>query len=192
MSESETTLVVGLAGILATLIVSGLGLYYTAKARSSSLRDALFDRQLELAISIAYFQSRARVFLTILAGDDNTFKEQARSDLAQHFKDFCESEEKSSVILPVELWIEVKGLSSAISCLIQEFDESEQIDKKQFRLCIARMTKVALLSRATLGVDELTEQSLSLFSSQKDYSRLATIEIEHLAGIHDQANRNDA
>ena len=192
MSESEATLIVGLAGILATLIVSALSLYYTAKSRNSSLRDALFDRQLDLAISSIYLQSRLRVFLTILSDPDSPFKEEARLDFGQCFKEFSENEEKAAAVLPVELWIEIKTLSKEISSLIQVYDEQEEIDGAQFDYSVARMTKIALLTRATFGVDELTEQSISLFSSKKDYSRTAAIEIEHLAEIHERVNKRDA
>jgi hypothetical protein len=54
---------------------------------------------------------------------------------------------------------------------------------------IARMTKVAALSRVVLGTDPLTEQSINLFSSQKEYLRVADLEITHFEEIHSRINR---
>jgi hypothetical protein len=39
--------------------------------------------------------------------------------------------------------------------------------------------KVSLISRAVVGADELTEESLRLFTSKKHLENLASIEVEH-------------
>ena len=57
MEPSTVTLIIGLAGIVSTLSVSGLGLYYTAKSRAP-LRQALFSKQIEIVMEIANLQSR--------------------------------------------------------------------------------------------------------------------------------------
>ncbi|MFA5984230.1 MAG: hypothetical protein WC782_09450 [Methylococcaceae bacterium] len=64
MEQSTITLVVGLAGISSTLIVSGMGLYYTAKSRPAALRQALFSKQREMVVEIVHLQSRIRLFAT--------------------------------------------------------------------------------------------------------------------------------
>ena len=52
MDANTVTLVVGLGGIVATLVSSSLGLYFTSKARSSTLREMLYSRQIDLIIQI--------------------------------------------------------------------------------------------------------------------------------------------
>lgn len=39
MDSSIATLIIGLAGIIGTLIASGLGLYFTARAESCSMQN---------------------------------------------------------------------------------------------------------------------------------------------------------
>jgi hypothetical protein len=192
MDERTVTLTVALAGIASTLIVGGVGLYFTAKSRSARYREALFERQLEIAVQIVYLQSRIRVFATILAGEDATYKSQARDDIRDYFRQFSETEQKAAVLLPVELWVEAKNLSDEISEAIGEYDSKETITPARMTSLVARMTKVALLSRVVLGVDELTEQSLALFSSQKAYTRVASLEVSHFEEVHRQVNRDDA
>ena len=183
MEEKTVTLIVGLAGIVATLIASGLGLYFTAKARTGSLREALFTKQLDLISRIIHKQGRARVFLTILAGKDNTYKEEAREDIGNCVKEFSEIQEEGAAILPTELWGEVKKLNNHMTSILVSYDERKEISEDGFKTLVAMMTKVALLSRVVIGVDELTEESINLFSSKKEYGRLANIEIDYFKKI---------
>ncbi|MDH4081300.1 MAG: hypothetical protein OEU68_15955 [Nitrospira sp.] len=192
MEQSTVTLVVGLAGIASTLIVSGMGLYYTARSRAAPLRQALFSKQLEMVVEIVHLQSRIRVFATLLSSKESPYLEEARRDIGEHYRQFAEAQEKAAVLLPVELWVEVKGLSDEMSDAIGEFDSQGIIEQRRMKTLIARMTKVALLSRVVTGSDELTEQSIDLFSSQKEYVRVANLEIAHFEEIHSRVNRKDA
>ena len=192
MEQSTVTLVVGLAGIASTLIVSGMGLYYTARSRAAPLRQSLFSKQIEMAVEIVHLQSRIRVFATILSSEESTNLEDARRDIGGHYRKFAEAQEKAAVLLPVELWVEVKGLSDEMSDTIREFDSQGIIEQGRIKTLIARMTKVALLARVVIGADELTEQSINLFSSQKEYARVADFEITNLEEIHFRINKKGA
>jgi hypothetical protein len=184
--------VVGLAGIASTLIVSGMGLYYTAKSRAAPLRQALFSKQIDMAVELVHLQSRIRVFATMLSSVESPYFKEARHDIGEHYRQFAEAEEKAAVLLPVELWGEIKGLSDEISNAIGEFDSEGIIEQERMKTLIARMAKVALLARVVIGSDELTEQSINLFSSQKEYMRVADLEIAHFEEIHSRANGKDA
>ncbi|QLL15361.1 hypothetical protein [Pseudomonas chlororaphis] len=192
MDESAVTLVVGLAGIVSTLLVSALGLYYTAKARVAPLRDALFSRQLDVAVQISHLQSRIRVFATILSAKDALYCDEARADIGEYYKQFSELEARSAVILPVELWLELKELSNAICCLLQEYDEQGAITSPCMLKVEARMTKVALLCRTITGADQLSEHAIRLFSSRKDYQRVVDMEISKFESMHGEVNRSGA
>ncbi|WP_207878217.1 hypothetical protein [Pseudomonas sp. 32_A] len=183
MEEGVVTLIVGVAGIVSTLLVGALGLYYTAKARVAPLRDALFSRQLDLAVQISHLQSRLRVFVTILSDDESLYHDEAREDIREYYKQFAELEERGAVILPVELWVEVKKLSSAVSGAILEFDE-EGIIAVSSKLGIeARMAKVALICRTITGADQLSEHALSLFSSRKVYRRVVEMDVSRFESM---------
>ncbi len=177
MDANTVTLFVGLGGIFATLISSGLGLYFISKARSSPLRELLYAKQIELIVSIISKIGRTRVYVTILAGEDSTFKKHAREDLGECVKTLSEITEEGAAILPTELWVEVKKLSSHVTTIAVEYDENGAIDSEQMIKIIAMETKVALVARSVLGVDELTEESIKIFSSKKEFERLANIEV---------------
>lgn len=165
MKPEIVTLIVGLAGIISTLLVSGLGLYFTAKARSSALRESLFTQQLELVRKLVYKQGRVRVFFTLLAEKDGPFQEQARDDAGESIRDFSELQEEGAAILPVELWIEVKRLNDVMADILVSYDGGEGLAEDSMETLVAHSTKVGLLSRVLLGIDELTTESLKLYST---------------------------
>ena len=188
MEQSTVTLVLGIAGIASTLTVSAMSLFYTAKSRAAPLRQALFAKQLEMAIEIIHLQSRIRNFVTILSCRDGPHRAEARHDIGEHYRQFAEAEEKAGLVFPVELWVEVKGLSSELSKAIDEVDSQGIIEQTRMKTLVARMTKIALLSRVVIGSDELTEQSIGLFSSQKEYLRVANLGVTHFEKIHSEVN----
>lgn len=189
MEQSTVTLVVGLAGIASTLIVSGMGLYYTAMSRTAPRRQTLFLKQVETSVEIVHLQSRIRVFATLLSSKESPYLKEARRDIGEHYRQFVEAQEKAAVLLPVELWVEVKGLSDEMSDAIGEFDSQGIIEQGRMKTLIARMAKVALLSRVVIGSDELTEPSIELFSSQTEYVRIADLEIAHFEEIQSRISR---
>lgn len=188
MCNENVTLIVGLSSIVATLIAGGMGLYFTAKARSSPLREALFAKQLDLIVRIIHKQGKVRVLATILAGKDDTFKERAREDIGECVKEFSEMQDEAAAVLPTELWVEVKRLSDKMTDILVCYDEKGDIEESSFRTLVALATKVALVSRAVMGVEELTEESLNLFSSKKDYESLASMEVKHFEEMHKRVN----
>ncbi len=119
MDQNVVTLVIGLAGISSTLISSGLGIYFTARARSAPLRELLYSKQVDLISKIIYKQARYRVYATVL-GDDKTatFHKRALEDIGECVKEYSELTERAAAILPTDLWVEVKRLSSAMTDLV--------------------------------------------------------------------------
>jgi hypothetical protein len=178
MEQQTVTLIVSLAGITATLASSVLGFYFTAKARRNSMREALFGKQMELISRIMHKSGRVRVFATILTGKDEGFRDRAREDMGECVREFSEMQNESDAILPTELWVEVRRLSDHMVELLVRYDEDGQIEPDGLARLVAISAKVGLLSRSVMGVDELTDESLALFSSKKDYERLAEIEVE--------------
>ena len=180
MNPNNSTLIIGLAGIVATLISSSLGIYYTAKARTAPLRKLLYSRQIELISKLICTQGRFRVYATIMMGNEQTFKDRARDDIGESLKKHSEFTDEAAAIFPTELWIEVKKLNSAMADLLTSYDETKCVKEEKLKELSAIDAKVALVSRAVLGVDELTEESLRLFSSTKEFEKLATLESKEL------------
>lgn len=191
MEESTVTLLVGLAGIGSTLTVSAMSLYYTAKSRVAPLRGALFGKQLDMAVEISHLQSRVRVFVTILSSENSLYHGDARGDIRQFYRLLAEVEERGTVIMPVEFWLEVKGLSDSICDALGEYDGNGIISWARLKAIEARMAKVALLSRALTGADDLTKQTIGLFSGRKDYKRVVGVEVANFEMVHVRENSKD-
>ena len=60
--------------------------------------------------------------------------------------------------------------------LVVNYDEKAILDKNSLSKLAGMDTKVALVSRVVLGIDELTEGSLKLFSSAESLEKVAKIE----------------
>ena len=133
-------------------------------------------------------QGLFRVYATILAGEDDTYKDQARNDIGDCTKVFSEIQEESAAILPTELWIEVKKLNDQMATLLVNYDEGRGISEESIKTLVAMMAKIGLFARAVVGVDELTEESFRLFSRKKDYNNIANMEIETFNKMQDKAN----
>ena len=183
MDQKVVTLIVGLAGITATLISSGLGLYFIARARSAPLREALFKKQLELISRIIHKQEKIRLFAIIMVEGEDAFKDRARNDIGECVQEFSELQYEAAAILPVELWAEVKRLNDYVVNLLVSYDQSTELDISSLTTLSAMAAKVALISRSVIGADELTGENLSLFSNKKHFENLAKIEVEHFEKI---------
>jgi hypothetical protein len=72
--------------------------------------------------------------------------------------------------------------------ILVSYDEEKGITEDIVKTLVAMMTKVCLLSRAVVGTDELTGESINLFSSKSDYEKLASLEIEELKKRYEDAN----
>lgn len=173
MTQQTITLIVGLAGITATLISSFLGLYFTANARTNPLRQTLYTKQLDLIVSILQKQGRFRTFATILLDANYPFLEQAREDIGECVMDYSKLTEEATAILPTDLWIEIRKLNSWMTDFLVSYDAEQPL--AELRDYIVIDAKVALIARALLGVDELSHESINLFSSQKRFERLSKI-----------------
>lgn len=192
MTQETVTLVIGLAGIVSTLAVSGIGFYYTSKARKTGLRDKLFEKQLDIIVRLNHKQSRIRVFSDILFSGEAEYRDRAREDIGNCIMEYSELEEQASVLLPVELWVEIKHLSEFFVDMLIKFDQSDVLPKSTREDMIALSTKVALLSRVTLGIDELTEESIKLFSSPKYFAEMANLELDYFKQRYSIVNQRHA
>jgi hypothetical protein len=175
MDQNTVTLVIGLAGIIATLLSSGLGLYYVALARRSPMRDLLYAKQLDLIVKILNTAGRIRVFTTILLGQDVQFKIEAREDLRIALKRLSRLSDDAAALLPTELFAEVRRLTDLAVDIAVKIDASHPAQLSEFD---AQMAKTALMARALLGVDELSDESIALFAKRNSLERLSKIGLQ--------------
>jgi hypothetical protein len=175
MASETATLIVGLAGIAGTLLSSGMGLYFVARARRSPMRELLYGRQLDLIVRILRTAGRIRVFMAILASDDDTFKEQARDDVGRSVKRLSQLSDDAAALLPTELFVEVRTLSEATVDILVKIDAPEPASLDQLD---TQAAKTALMTRSLLGVDELSDESIALFGKRDSLDRLSKIGLQ--------------
>jgi hypothetical protein len=174
MAEGTQTLLVGVAGITATLIASGLGLYFTANARTAPLRHLLYEKQLNLVTTLMELVGKMRNYSTILGDPSSEFVDRARQDLGDAVPRLSTLVDTSAAILPTEVFAEVANLRASITSFLHDFDKGEIDSTFSDRLGV-QAAKMALVARASLGIDELSSESIKLFGSTAVFQRLSAV-----------------
>ncbi|SHN45411.1 hypothetical protein [Chitinophaga sp. CF418] len=177
MDANSVTLIVGLAGIIATLITAVIGFYYTAKSRSSPYREQLYLKQLELIVMLFHLHGRFKTFATLII--EKHFLEEALTDIAIVIKDHSVSKEQAAAIFPVELFRTLNIVHALMMEFIGKCDEGHVLTKEDFIKFSSADLKFALQSRTIMGVDELTKGSTQLVSSSKNVRTMNDLDTEY-------------
>ena len=95
----------------------------------------------------------------------------------------------AAAILPTDVYVELNRLNSSVTSFLVAADEG-QIDKAFPQEIGPKAAKVALLARSSLGIDELSEESLKLFGSTRELQRLAGLTAEDItSSVNDRAKK---
>jgi hypothetical protein len=183
MNADTQTIILGIAGLVATLISSGLGLFFTSRARADPLREQLYIKQVEITSRAARLFGRMCTYTTILQDPETSdFKEQAWDDLREAVEELGEVSHSSAVLLPTDIYAGVKRLEGLVLDFLVAHATGE--DTGNFSETLASHSgKVLLLARAYLGVDELSVESASLFTNRRRLRAFAETKPERLAEI---------
>ena len=173
---------IALAGILATLTSSVLGLYFTAKARSSPLREQLYQRQLDIIVKLMSLIGRVRVYGPKLMDPRDPGRERARTDLDEVAAEWECLEDEIAALMPTEIYVASAQLKRLIIDFLASVDDGRP-DREFPNELAGRATKVAMLSRTFLGIDKLSRETFKLFGSTKEIERLANLEHRELVNI---------
>lgn len=187
MSSESQGLILGIAGMVSTLISSGFGLYFTARARAGPMRELLYSKQLDLAQAMVKLLGRAHLFVTLLA--DATYRDRAEVDIGITVKRLSILTDQAAALFPTEVFVCAKQAGSALSFVVDAYESAGNLEEatEQFHGASA---KVALMLRTLIGVDELSDESVRLFSTNGSLARLMKIDP---ADIFDAArDRNKA
>jgi hypothetical protein len=188
MGPETRSLILGIAGMLSTLISAGFGLYFTARARAAPMRELLYSKQLDLAERVVKLLGRARVFAVLLA-PDGEYRDQAEAEMRTVVKRLSILSDQTAVLFPTELYVAAKQATDALVSFMEDYDNDKDTSsaKDRFDGC---NVKAALMMRTLLGVDELSDESIRLFSKKESLTELAEISsdefIKHARGAKDE------
>jgi hypothetical protein len=122
---------------------------------------------------------KVRTYSILLADPSREFSERPRQDLGEAVPKLSRLTDVAAAILPTEVYVEVNRLQSSVTSFLVASDQG-QVDEVFPKELGAQAAKVALLARSSLGIDELSEESLKLFGSTKERQRLADLTAEDL------------
>ena len=174
ITEAVTNTIISVAGILGTVVTASVGLYFTARSRTSSNRQVLFTKQIELALEI-FRATGTATNLTILLLPDSEHQDEARDDLSELVPELTKLSYEAAILFPVELYVAFKKVSETLTDIITEFDKGRDITASRDALKVAD-TRWALMARQLIGADELSIENLQLHSRESELTRLASVE----------------
>jgi hypothetical protein len=158
------TLGIGLAGILSTLIVSSLGLYFTHKARTSKYREELYSTQIELIIELfELIDAVTSASKAVMDAEDKESHFDAWYEFKSQVLSLSDSLSRSSAILPTELFTALGQLHSSAVDFLYVSTQKEDVES-DYHVLRGFDVKFALLAREFIGVDALSEESTKLFA----------------------------
>jgi len=178
MEENTVTLIVGLTGIVATLIVAVIGFYYTHKSQANSFREKLYGRQLDLISKLFHYHGRFRVFSTLII--ENHFKEEALEDIRVLVRDHSIAKEEAGAIFPTELYEQLGKVSDTMSEFMERQENDLLLSMENQLSFNSADVKFALLSRSLLGVDELSIGNVRVTSSWNNFKRIKNLDMDYL------------
>ncbi|WP_367331745.1 hypothetical protein [Sphingobacterium multivorum] len=178
MNRELVTIIISILAVAGTLISSTIGHYFTAKARSSSFRQQLYSKQLDLITELVYKQSRFKLFLIIIL-DMGEFAERALGDMNKCLSEYSELTHKSAVILPTDLYIQVRKINNWMSTFAELSQNLDNLSLEMLDKFKSLDVKMVLTARSLLGIDELSDDSTKLFATKKDYNRIKDLDFEN-------------
>lgn len=190
ITEAVTNTIVSVAGILGTVVVGSVGLYFTARSRTSPNRQVLFTKQIELTLEIFRATGTAKN-LTILLLPDSEHQDEARDDLSELVPELTKLSYEAAILFPVELYVAFKKVSETLTDIITEFDKGSDITASCNALKVAD-TQWALMARQLVGADELSIESLQLHSKKNALERLSSVEVADTLRSHVEKGKSQS
>lgn len=173
MVSNYFSLILAIAGLISTSAVATIGLYFTARARSAPMRECLYSKQLGLAQSMFKIFGQIRIF-AILLSPESEYRDRARSDMRSLVKSLSTMTDEAAVLFPTDVYVEVKRVGDAITSFVANCDAGKY-EKSALDQLASQEAKAALMVRILLGIDELSEESIRLFSKNDSLTKLANI-----------------
>jgi len=118
---------------------------------------------------------RARVFAVLLR-PDSEYQAKAREDIRSVAKRHSILCDEAAMLFPTHLYLAVREIENAISTLISQYDDGEDI-KPSLSLLASQAAKAALMVRVLFGVDELSSESIKLHSKHDQLASIAEMEL---------------
>jgi hypothetical protein len=180
---------IALAGLLSTIIVSIVGLYFTNRARTQNYRSCLYQKQLDLIVDIIDLMQLLELDLAlVIYSKSDQDRNKYLSIFNEHFLKFSETQRIGSSLLSIDLYGQItKTNTLAQSIVIKINDGGGNID--DLNKLKAFNVQFALLAREFMGVEKLSEQTVKLFTKRKEISGLTNLDNNALVKIVEEANR---
>jgi|GEM_PF-1465682 len=163
----DATVWISLAGLAATVAVSGIGFYFTHKSQRTALRQELYTHQIDYLCSFVVHATQMVQLAASFASGTAKFESGGEEDMAwEHLNaEILEITQRSGLVLPAAAYTTLTSFRAA-----QRDFEDALIAKAELRAPLQAMQgalgQVFMVGREVVGVDNLSMESIKLHSAQ--------------------------
>ena len=176
----DSTVLVGLAGLVTTLVASALGLFFTYKARTEPYRGALYAHQVQgvsdLLEATAETQQRVQTFL---AATEENAKHLAHEKMHRTIIDVMPLFGRVAGLMPKRFGPFLGNYYRCLTDLLFAVHSHGSLDAIIRSLDVA-LSQLLDVLREFLRVDQLTDETLSLLKAES---------LKELLALEESANR---
>jgi hypothetical protein len=180
----KTTLIISIAGLFSTALVSAIGIYFTHKSQRSPLREHLYTVQIDLLTQFASLTFKIQGVARHLKGYEN-LKEEERAEAREMWEELqlnlLEVTQRSSVVMPAALYSAMTAYRATTHDFKRSLSDKSDIDRAFYAL-MGSATQVGMLSRELAGADTLGSESVDLHNAA-GYKKMQGIGRESFAKV---------
>ena len=173
-----TEFAIAIAGLVSTVVSSGLGLYFTSRARTASYRDLLYEKQLALVTDI--LEAAAKLDALggmVLTTKDEPNRKKAWAELQEQLSQTNSLGARAAVLLPNQVYAAF-GVYHHIAVRILVDSGARSATPSLLEELRARSAHLMEFCRALVGVEALSAETQALLAGDT-VERVGKTDIAH-------------
>lgn len=181
--EAES-LWLGIAGLVSTVLVSAISIYFTHKSQRSPLRETLYARQIDALTEFILISTRIQELTRVLMNEKELTDEgiqNAQNLWAQLEAELLETTQKAGILMPSSVY----SAMTAYRACMHDFEEAlneQAAPKDAFYALAGAASHVFMVGRELVGADNLSIESVNLHS-REGYKNMEAIGKDSLAKV---------
>lgn len=159
-----TEFAIAIAGLASTVLSSGLGLYFTSRARTASYRDLLYEKQLALVTDILDAAAKLDTMCgMVITTKDEANRKKAWAELKEQLSQTYGLGARAAVLLPNQVYAAF-GTYHHVAVRILIDSGARTVTMSLLEELRARSAHLMEFCRALVGVEALSAETQALLA----------------------------
>jgi len=182
--------VVAIVGLLATALTSGLGLYFTSRARTASYRDLLYEKQIALVTDMLETMALVDTLcgIILIPETNAATRENAWKELQEQLAHTNLLGARGAALLPDVVYNAFGQYHHVAVRILVDTDAREKNASALLLELRARSAHLMECARALIGVEALSKETQALVADNM-LERVGKIDLQHYVALAREADR---